>query len=437
MNEDSITLLTSLDPPQCSIDSNDWGILVITGERSDGSSSGVLRPIVRSLGVLRRQQDTGTHTVMPLFPANPDPLSRTVQRIRGLEDRLTRLVSRKALQQHENNSASPSLPPLLLFQQECDGLFREILSALQLRKEPPKETNQEWALTSNYASQLVRELGDLEERYGASAIAHVSEDCQRVSLQYKDSAEREHVVDLNLADSDVDSVLQALRSHFPPTRDRKQAPLSVGPRKRPRETEDRWNLVEAYQEFRDTVNSHQALYNELDVMDAHLVILEPDLPCPRNVAFRRLQAATEMSVVLTLSAHNPRQFPDNIQWVGREASKWETKLNPSQWNDSRSVRENMECCLGVKLPRLRAEAADPTPEAECAICYSDELINEGTGMTERPDVPCDNESCGRLYHPSCLREWLTSLPDSRISFDCILGTCPYCKQPLSASMQNR
>jgi E3 ubiquitin-protein ligase FANCL len=89
------------------------------------------------------------------------------------------------------------------------------------------------------------------------------------------------------------------------------------------------------------------------------------------------------------------------------------------------------------LPRQQAEATDQTPAAECAICYSDELITEATGMTEHPDVPCDNESCGRLYHPSCLREWLTSLPDSRISFDCILGTCPYCKQPLSAAMQTR
>lgn len=434
MNEDSITLLTSLNPPQCSIDSNGWGILVITGER-DGSSS-VLSPIVRSLGVLRRQQDTGTHTIVPLFPANPDPLSRAVQRIRGLEDRLTRLISRKALQQHDNNTASPSLPPLLLFQKECDGLFREILSALQLRKEPPKDTDQEWALTSKYARQLVRELGDLEERHGANAIARVSEDCQRVTLQYQDSAEREHVIDLNIADSKV-SVLHTLRSHFPQTQDRKQAPLLVGPRKRPHETEDRWNLAEAYQEFRDTINSHQALYNELDDMDAHLVILEPDLPCPRNVAFRRLQATAEMSVVLTLSARNPRNVPDRIQWVGREANEWETRFDLSQWDDSRSVRENMECCLGVPLPRQQAEATDPTPEAECAICYSDELVNEGTGMTEHPDVPCDNESCGRLYHLSCLREWLTSLPDSRITFDCILGTCPYCKQPLSASMQNR
>jgi E3 ubiquitin-protein ligase FANCL len=435
MNEDSITLLTSLDPPQCSIDSNDWGILVITGERDGSSAILPIRPIVRSLGVLRRQQETGTHTVVPLFPANPDPLSRNLQRIRGLEDRLTKLVSRKALKQHDNKSASPSdLPPLLLFQQECEGLFREILSALQLRKEPPIDNDQEWVLTSNYVRQLVRELGDLEEHYGGSAIAHVSEDCQRMTLQYQDSAEREHVVDLNLADYDV-SV--RLRSHFPQTQDPKQAPLLVGPRKRPREIKDRWNLVEAYREFCDTVNSHQALYNELDDMDAHLVILEPDLPCTRNVAFRRIQATAEMSVVLTLSVHNPRKFPDQIQWVGRDPSKWETRFNPSEWNDSRSVRENMDYCLGVPLPRQHAEATDPTPAAECAICYSDELINEGTGMVEYPDVPCDNESCGRLYHQSCLREWLTSLPDSRISFDCILGTCPYCKQPLSASMQNR
>jgi E3 ubiquitin-protein ligase FANCL len=438
MNEGSPTLLTSVDPPQCSIDSDDWGILVITGD-SDGSSRSLVRPLIRSLGVRRRQQDTGTYTIVPLFPANQDPLSRTVQRIRGLEDRLTRLLSRKTLQQgpEDNSNSISSPPPLVLFLQECDSIFRELLSALQLRREPPKDTENEWVITSNYARQLVRELDNLQERYGASAIANVSEDCQRVTLHYQDTAGRVHVINLNLADP-VPGVVNAVHAYFPQTQEQKRASLIVGQRKRPREKEDRWNLVEAYTEFCDTISSHQALYNELDDMDTNLVILEPDLPCPRNVALRRLQVTDEMSVVLTLSADNPRQCPDQMQWVGREAANWEARFNSSRWNVSRSVRENMECCLGASLPRRQAATAvlAPVAEQECAICYSDELINEGTGAAERPDVPCDNESCGRLYHSSCLREWLTSLPDSRVSFDCILGTCPYCKQPLSAAMQN-
>jgi hypothetical protein len=35
----------------------------------------------------------------------------------------------------------------------------------------------------------------------------------------------------------------------------------------------------------------------------------------------------QMSVVLPLfPPHSPRKFPDQIQWVGREASKWETDI---------------------------------------------------------------------------------------------------------------
>jgi hypothetical protein len=78
-------------------------------------------------------------------------------------------------------------------------VFRELLSALQLRGNLQKGTEREWLITSNYARQLVRELDDLEERYGESAIANVSEDFQRAAMHYQDAAARVHDINLNLA----------------------------------------------------------------------------------------------------------------------------------------------------------------------------------------------------------------------------------------------
>ncbi len=33
---------------------------------------------------------------------------------------------------------------------------------------------------------------------------------------------------------------------------------------------------------------------------------------------------------------------------------------------------------------------------------------------ETPTLPCENERCRRLFHPLCLRQWLQTLPDTKV-----------------------
>ena len=111
--------------------------------------------------------------------------------------------------------------------------------------------------------------------------------------------------------------------------------------------------------------------------------------------------------------------------------------SPKRWSDQRSVRENLELWFGAPLPSPLAPAADKSDFlVECGICYahrlpSEDADGEGAGAGPLPEARCDNPSCGRHYHESCLFEWLHSLPTARVSFNVIFGTCPYCCEAIS------
>lgn len=460
MNEHATTLLTSIDPPQCSIDTGNHGILVLTG-RHDGSR---ISPVIRSLGVRLCRDDNDnaitsstatSFAIAPIFPANQKvPLSRICQRIRGLEERLNRILLAPSSVSINNDD-----PPLLLFQQACDKVFRGLVSALQLRqKEPDAAKTSEstkataissWKITSSFTKQLIQELDELQERYGPTAGVELAANLENVTLQYQDAAGRTHPVQFHLSDPSTSSRSETIDSCFPCAEtDQQQEPGATDHHHRKRlrdETSNaprRLSLVQAYERFCSKIDEYQALYNELDDIDCQCIVLEPEAPCPRNVAFRKIKVAEEVSAAVFLSVQQPRQLPERIRWIGRNAVAWEDRMAATLWNADRSVKKNLECCLGLTLPgheQPKTAAGGNNGKdtvAECAICYADELEDpESTGTVERPDTPCDNASCGRFYHPSCLLEWLSSLPDSRISFDRILGTCPYCKQPLSAAMQ--
>ena len=112
------------------------------------------------------------------------------------------------------------------------------------------------------------------------------------------------------------------------------------------------------------------------------------------------------------------------------------------------MRENLEACLGVSLPldgddgaaiEVDAEVAGATATTtkdatECGICLSAELTEEeedSNDKVELTSIACENPSCQRPYHQTCLHTWLDSLPTSRLAFDVLLGSCPYCKEPIA------
>lgn len=239
--------------------------------------------------------------------------------------------------------------------------------------------------------------------------------------------------------------------------------------------------------FEQILNNYQSLFDELDDLDSNLWILEPTLPARRSCVERRI-ALWEggASVVIVLDHEKPRGVPIMVRFMGVTASTikavgggcgsvadWrasfaefvaedeETKnaLNAAgerqkqitdavstdkkRWSEERSIRANLELWLGSPLPSpLSTEKSDYL--VECGICYSHRLpvMNEEGEITNDEESPlpeekCSNSNCNRYYHESCLFEWLHSLPTSRVSFDRIFGSCPYCCEGVSVKILNR
>ena len=142
------------------------------------------------------------------------------------------------------------------------------------------------------------------------------------------------------------------------------------------------------------------------------------------------------------------------------------------------VRVNLESVLGLQFPSRHSkgksaqagvggekeEEEEEEMKAECAICYCYALAGTaraaagggGGGAVSAgrsdamgtrvgvsfadagisapdciPDQLCANPKCSRVFHSSCLVDWLQSLPSSRTSFGTLFGCCPYCNDPIS------
>lgn len=51
-----------------------------------------------------------------------------------------------------------------------------------------------------------------------------------------------------------------------------------------------------------------------------------------------------------------------------------------------------------------------------------------------PDVLCPTPACSRPFHAPCLAGWLQSLPDTRLTFNTLFGSCPFCRNPITVRM---
>lgn len=62
------------------------------------------------------------------------------------------------------------------------------------------------------------------------------------------------------------------------------------------------------------------------------------------------------------------------------------------------------------------------PQEYCSICYIYRLNNQ------IPMITCDNTKCYLAYHTLCLKEWFSSIRDSKTFLNVTSGQCPSCKE---------
>jgi E3 ubiquitin-protein ligase FANCL len=200
-------------------------------------------------------------------------------------------------------------------------------------------------------------------------------------------------------------------------------------------------LKQVIDQYVAAIHSYDALWSELELLDERAWVLEPTAPTGA-CTYRRLALGPSCAVGVELHLAAPRAAPE-CRFYGAESSvaplRQALNANLHSWSLHRTVLDNLEACLGTRLPSAEAaaearraaqntEAADTGHGAPCAICYAYRL--DGA----IPERVCDNGRCARSFHSACLVEWLRSSAEARTSFDTVFGTCPYCTEPIFAKL---
>jgi E3 ubiquitin-protein ligase FANCL len=401
-----------------------------------------MKPDVKSLSVLKGRHEVSLFgkTAQELFPN----LARG-----GLEDHLVRVLD------HRTEASIPD------FLQQSVRLFQKFIACIKDHDTTKVEATPSWTLS--YAEELMTHLEKLERVYGSDAVKELSDDLLKVTLQCRDAAGRSHVLSLVLSPDTFPQSCPSCTCELP-IKSGWQPSWRHGdesmPSKRHKVESDKeeihlkengdkkddgdvgYGLTGLYTDFTRAVLTYQDLWNELDDLDASTWILEPSVrpPC-RSVLERRVALTEATSIVIEVDCERPRAPPKTVRWIGADTSTYRKKFEQymstpdSGWSMQLSIKDNLERSLGIRLPSPPSETSEVA--LECSICYTHDLPTEEDGSSEFPDTTCDYLPCGRHYHESCLRDWLYSLPSSRKSFDRLLGTCPYCNEPISAAIQQK
>ena len=194
-------------------------------------------------------------------------------------------------------------------------------------------------------------------------------------------------------------------------------------------------------EYQAALTHWQPLFDQLDDLDQHCWVVEPEKPT-REACFRRIAIGNHRSLHIVLDPARPNSAPQSVMVYGSDSlvRPLREALNAGlgSWDGSTTVRANLERIMGIMLParpRRQGEGGSAADEmaleehsAECGICYSLRAHEAG----ELPEKVCNNPKCGRPYHNECLVEWLHSLPNTVQSFGTLFGKCPYCSDSISA-----
>lgn len=214
-----------------------------------------------------------------------------------------------------------------------------------------------------------------------------------------------------------------------------------------------FHLQAAKRQFEESLRACQDFWDVMDDFDTYSWVMGGETErFRRHSTKRRLVLHAHASCVVTIDVSAPYKACD-IQFIGPEATirPWSERMytHVGDWDTSKKPRENLEAILGISFPTppAAATAAKRGGEQEgwqqeyveeCCICYAYRLEDEeGKEGGETPTLPCENERCRRLFHPLCLRQWLQTLPDTKVlgghmaASHTLVGACPFCSDPIS------
>lgn len=368
--------------------------------------------------------------------------------------------------------------PLHDFLVRSEHVFQTFLQAVEQEKRRRKQDKSQRtkplsSCSVEYLQALHYELERLEDEFGPNVIQQLEEpELRNLILRYDDVRKREHLLFAKFSYSmDEEPVYQHDVPSWEPPKwnllpdgplSNKRQKIQSDPSLSQRVTTTNnhikdqlaLSLVDVYQSFCAAVDKYQDVWNELEQLDDECRII-PETPAR---GFRRTIVVDSLvRIIVTLNTECPRSKHLSIRWTGTGCNIFKRRFEQhvqeaDGWLETRSIRENLEHCLECSLRKQSQTPLGSTAAAagavaaqggsdgavinlvECGICYSHELEDDDDGRMELPSAKCEHLLCARSYHESCLKEWLQSLPSSRTSFDCILGSCPYCSEPIAVQL---
>ena len=360
----------------------------------------------------------------------------------GIKDRLQDALESCNIKGYERCSIE-------VFLRRSEAVFREVILSIEQVGRSISETNEVTKIrsrgcknlpTAAYYLSLVSQV----DAIGWQHVNLIDDSLSRIIFEVEDKMKRKHELICEL-DKDFPIKPPICTTDLPGEFDSGYWRYLSIPEKN-KGAQSSCGLFHIYKSFRDSIDSYQLLWDELDDIDKHCFILEPSLPARRSVIERRIalhSSSGGLSVVINLDPKRPRGVPISTRFIGgtKLTNDLRSKFNSYivgdfvldegkgklRWTENLSIRENLEVFLGALPSPINSDKAEFI--LECGICYANRL-EEGGAL---PDASCGNKCCARSYHESCLFEWLHSLPTARISFDRIFGTCPYCLDTISVA----
>ncbi|KAI2500485.1 FANCL C-terminal domain [Fragilaria crotonensis] len=272
-------------------------------------------------------------------------------------------------------------------------------------------------------------------------ILDLSENLSTVTLQCRDGGNRHFTMALNL--SAFPQHISIDRWDLPKVEDADTSSTDDILRHKPRAKRGNSSpetIRDLYLMFVATTDAYQNLWNELDDLDANVWVLEANTN-NRSVCHRSIYLSNSAKLIVSLDRTQPRTRPTKVQFLGSHGSVYYEMFQSYSWDEERSVRHNLETCFGKSLARPTNDEEDSntmmnatTTTFDCGICFGS--TKETSTLDGDECCDCENPKCARPFHNACLEKWLTSLPTSRISFDTMIGSCPYCKDPIAVQMSD-
>eukprot|EP00249_Psilotum_nudum_P017954 c26570_g1_i1 orf=614-1708(-) len=256
---------------------------------------------------------------------------------------------------------------------------------------------------ANFCAHIFSELDTL----GWEHLARVGQNLCSMHLQIFDEAGREHILE------DMPCVIDL-------------------------EWNDGMGLKHVLDLYKQAICRYQGFWTVMEDIDKKVWVMEPEHPSKAN-KFRRIALGGHCSLSITVDPLAPHSIPE-CRFLGSDTIiaplRKRMNCNIKKWKTNRLLLANLEDVLEMTFPSPQ-DTVHEDISSDCGICYAFRLSDGKAANSECkqegsiPDRACDNATCGRPFHTTCLVEWLRSITTTRQSFDVLFGNCPYCTHPIA------